>query len=184
MRKLRTLAVALTAAIAIMSILGVYLVLDELTSSARDGRADRADLRNELGQQEQKTAILAKQLEALGETPAVQPSPTGALPPTSIRYVPIPGPRGLPGPPGIDGSDGNDGAAGPAGAIGATGPAGPTGKDGANGKDGTDGVDGKDGRGVSSVTCGDDGAWTITYTDGTSSTTNGPCRVLVGPPDK
>jgi len=55
------------------------------------------------------------------------------------------------------------------------------GRDGVDGKDGTDGqpgADGKDGRGVKSVTCQDDGTWLVTYTDDTTSTTDGPCRVV------
>jgi hypothetical protein len=88
------------------------------------------------------------------------------------------------GPKGAAGSDGEDGTQGPqgdTGATGATGDQGVPGVDGVDGKDGVDGaagVDGKDGRGVKSVTCKDDGTWLITYTDDTTSTTDGPCRVV------
>ena len=91
----------------------------------------------------------------------------------------VPGPAG---PPGKDGSDGLDSLiAGPPGATGAPGkdssvpgPAGPPGADGA------DGAPGADGRGISSVTCegtGDASYWVVTYTDGTSQTSTGPCRL-------
>ena len=92
----------------------------------------------------------------------------------------VPGPAG---PPGKDGSDGLDSMiAGPPGSTGAAGkdstvpgPAGPPGADGA------DGAPGADGRGISSVTCegtGDASYWVVTYSDGTSQTSTGPCRLL------
>jgi hypothetical protein len=49
------------------------------------------------------------------------------------------------------------------------------------GADGTDGVDGKDGRGIADTDCLDDGTWRITYTDGTTDTARGPCRIVIGP---
>ena len=55
------------------------------------------------------------------------------------------------------------------------------GKDGAPGKDsqvpGPKGDKGDPGRGIASLDCAPDGTWIVTYTDGTSSTTPGPCRV-------
>ena len=91
----------------------------------------------------------------------------------------VPGPAG---PPGQDGNDGLDsliaGPPGPTGTAGkdstVPGPAGPP------GADGTDGAPGADGRGISSVTCegtGDASYWVVTYTDGTSQTSTGPCRL-------
>lgn len=88
------------------------------------------------------------------------------------------GPKGASG---ADGKDGSVGKIGPQGPAGKDGTDGVDGKDGAPGKDGTNGVngaDGKDGRGVKSVTCQADGTWLITYTDDTTSTTDGPCRVV------
>jgi hypothetical protein len=85
------------------------------------------------------------------------------------------------GPKGAAGSDGEDGTQGPQGDTGATGAQGDQGVPGVDGKDGTDGApgaDGKDGRGITSVTCQEDGTWLITYTDSTTSTTDGPCRVI------
>lgn len=79
------------------------------------------------------------------------------------------------------------------GCIGAAGQTGAAGNDGVAGKDGTNGVDGSpgipgavgpqgpagvDGRGISSVSCQPDGSWLVTYSDGTTSTTDGPCRLL------
>lgn len=92
----------------------------------------------------------------------------------------VPGPAG---PPGKDGSDGLDSLiAGPPGATGAAGKdstvPGPQGPPGADGKDGAPGADG---RGISSVTCegtGDTSYWVVTYTDGTTQTSTGPCRLL------
>lgn len=121
-----------------------------------------------------------------------------------------PGPRGPAGPqgpagqdgvdgpdgaPGVDGSPGPQGPTGAPGADGATGAAGADGQDGADGAPGApgetgpqgpagvDGVDGADGRGVVSVTCEADGSWLITYTDDTTSTTPGPCRIPAPDPE-
>lgn len=57
------------------------------------------------------------------------------------------------------------------------------GKPGADGKDGLNGTDGKDGRGIADTDCQADGTWRITYTDGTTGTTRGPCRIVL-PPEK
>jgi hypothetical protein len=86
----------------------------------------------------------------------------------------VPGQTGPPGPPGPAGQPGTDGSAG---APGDSGPAGPAGADGAPGAPGTPGANGLDGRGIASVNCEQDGTWTITYTDSTTSTTSGPCRI-------
>ena len=117
---------------------------------------------------------------------------------------------GEPGPPGRDGGDGADGPQGPRGpqgepgeqgppgpastipgpqgrtgadstVPGPPGPQGPPGPAGANGADGAPGEPGTPGRGITAVDCGSDGAWVITYSDGTTSTTGGPCRVLTIP---
>lgn len=55
--------------------------------------------------------------------------------------------------------------------------------DGRDGTDGKDGVNGKDGRGIADTDCQEDGTWLVTYTDGTTSTSRGPCRVVI-PPEK
>ncbi|TAJ46370.1 MAG: collagen-like protein [Herbiconiux sp.] len=86
----------------------------------------------------------------------------------------VPGQSGLPGPAGTNGADGTDGSAGTNGEPGPAGPAGPAGADGAPG---APGANGNDGRGLAAVECQPDGTWLITYTDGTTSTTSGPCRV-------
>jgi len=81
------------------------------------------------------------------------PGPTGEPGQDST----VPGPMGPAGPAGADST-----VPGPPGVHGEQGPAGPA---------------GQDGRGVQSVTCQEDGSWLITYTDGATSTTDGPCRV-------
>lgn len=60
------------------------------------------------------------------------------------------------------------GPQGPAGATGATGPAGAT---GATGPQGPAGANGADGNGIASIVLNNDYTLTITYTDGTSTTT-------------
>lgn len=82
------------------------------------------------------------------------------------------GPRGDQGPAGPAGKDGEQGPAG------ADGVAGKDGADGATGAQGEMGVQGPKGVGISSTTCQPDGAWLITYTDGTTDTAQGPCRIV------
>lgn len=86
------------------------------------------------------------------------------------------GPRGDQGPAGPAGKDGEQG---PAGADGA---AGKDGADGATGAQGEMGAQGPKGVGINSTQCTDDNTpngshWLITYADGTSETSPGPCRV-------
>ena len=59
------------------------------------------------------------------------------------------------------------------------GPAGPPGAD--SSVPGPQGVQGEPGRGIQSAMCGDDGRWTITYTDGTTAD-GGVCRETITPP--
>ena len=91
-----------------------------------------------------------------------------------------PGPVGPQGPQGFTGAQGEAGPAGPTGADstvpGPEGPAGPTGADGPAGPQGTPGADG---RGITSAYCGDDGRWSITYTDGTTQPDAGQCRTTL-----
>ena len=86
------------------------------------------------------------------------------------------GPPGPVGPQGLDGLTGATGPVGPAGPAGADstvpGPAGPAGADGAPGPAGPQG---EEGRGIKSAFCGNEGRWTITYTDGATSD-GGQCR--------
>jgi hypothetical protein len=93
-----------------------------------------------------------------------------------------PGPVGPVGPQGLDGLTGATGPAGPAGPAGADstvpGPAGPAGADGAPGPAGPQG---EEGRGIKSAFCGDNGRWTVTYTDGATSD-GGQCRATLIPP--
>lgn len=50
---------------------------------------------------------------------------------------------------------------------------------GTPGAAGKDGADGQPGRGIADTDCQDDGTWRITYTDGTTDTARGPCRIVV-----
>ncbi|MBD3781709.1 MAG: collagen-like protein [Micrococcales bacterium] len=129
-------------------------------------------------------------------TPAVGPQgpagpagPQGPVGPAGVNGVNgaagSPGARGAVGDPGPAGATGADGATGAQGDPGATGPAGPQGPPGPQGAAGPAGQDGSTGpqgpqgdpgRGIQSVMCGNDGRWTVTYTDGTSADA-GRCRV-------
>ena len=129
-----------------------------------------------------------------------QPGPVG---PAGPQGSPGPvGPTGKQGPAGKSGSspaclllvsacsgpqglEGKQGPAGPAGKDGEQGPAGPQGEQGpagVQGPQGEMGVQGSRGVSVSSTQCVDDETttgshWLITYTDATSETSPGPCRV-------
>lgn len=97
-----------------------------------------------------------------------------------------PGAEGQPGQDGESGSPGEDGEPGAAGQAGAPGKNGTTGQPGAKGEKGDPGKTGdkgekgdkgEAGRGVKSVTCTASGDWSFTFTDGTTVTVTGPCRV-------
>ena len=110
-----------------------------------------------------------------GETVVGPPGPPGES---------ITGPPGPPGRDGVDGARGADGESitgppGPAGRDGKDGAPGPAGRDG---KDGAPGQQGPPGRGIDTIVCGDDGIWTITYSDGTQASTAGPCRAVTTTP--
>lgn len=131
--------------------------------------------------------------------------------PQGIQGVPGPrGEQGFPGPAGPQGEPGPTGATGPVGGVGAAGPdgvpgvngvpgpPGPPGPQGVPGEPGSDGADstvpgpagpagpqGDPGRGISSTYCGDDGRWTITYTDGgvqDAGACREPNKPIVGAP--
>lgn len=169
---------------------GAWLVLQVLTLTDRSSvsRAEREQLFSlvdsqaaQIEDEQAARSLLAEQVESLGEEPVVPAEPSTAEPlPQQLRYVPIPGPRGLRG---LAGDDGGRGATGVQGATGATGEQGPKGDTGDRGPAGADGSAGPPGRGIASgPTCNDDGTWTTTYTDGTSDTQPGPCRVSLIPP--
>lgn len=92
---------------------------------------------------------------------------------------------GAPGPTGPKGDQGSPGPAGAQGPRGETGPKGEQGEPGAQGPAGTQGpqgemgVQGNPGRGITSTKCVN-GAWVITYSDGTQEDPQGSC-VAVGP---
>jgi hypothetical protein len=133
-----------------------------------------------------KYSKLYSQLARSGQKPS-QPAPSD--------IEPLPGPAGKTGPAGATGPSGPAGATGPKGEKGDPGPTGPAGAEGAPGDPGAQGPQGDpgpagpsgatgpqgpagvDGRGITAVTCQDDGSWLITYTDGTTSAASGPCKV-------
>lgn len=88
---------------------------------------------------------------------------------------------GAVGPKGDPGEQGPQGPQGEPGAAGETGPEGPPGPQGDPGTTGPAGPKGEPGRGIADTDCQEDGTWLITYTDGTTSTSRGPCRILVPP---
>lgn len=126
---------------------------------------------------------LCSKAEEIAQEPAnLAPGPPGPTGPPGKDST-------VPGPQGKDGADGEDSMVpGPQGAAGADsvipGPAGsdstvpgPAGKDGV---DGAAGMPGANGRGIASVTCegsGDSSYWLVTYDDGTTQTSGGPCRI-------
>jgi len=148
-----------------------------------------------ISQQQNDITKLRNQVYALGHKPVVaQPSPVPTTPQAGVK-----GDKGDtgeqgPGPSAAQVSDavqdycaahgGCIGVPGQTGAPGADstvpgppGPAGPQGDPGPAGATGPQGPAGADGRGITAVTCQDDGSWLVTYTDGTTSTASGPCKV-------
>lgn len=105
------------------------------------------------------------------------PGKTGATGPMGP-----PGPDGNDGAAGQNGADGLPGAAGAAGTNGLPGPAGPAGAPGKDGAPGPAGANGLPGVGIVDVQCVGEGAdshWEITYTDGTTAQSDGPCRISI-----
>lgn len=95
------------------------------------------------------------------------------------------GEAGEAGSPGVDGAPGPVGPPGPTGSVGAPGEDGEDGAPGAVGSPGADGATGLSGRGISDVKCVGDGNasyWLITYTDGTTDQSSGPCKVAAAVP--
>lgn len=196
------------AFITVVLVLGGWLWMALTIGDLRDSLAQRnATVDDLLGQYRDLYAeAQAEGVDPSAPTPddvELEPSvgPDGARGPTGPRGANGPtgeqgqsGPPGPPGPAGPAGEDGDDGAAGesitgPSGAPGPQGapgesipgPAGPAGTAGPPGPAGAPGAPGTDGRGLTSVACELDGSWTVTYTDGTTSSTPGPCRVLARP---
>lgn len=148
----------------------IEIAADQRESSTVSAQSD-AQFREDLTSMATTVQILDAQIRALGEKPAVTAPQASGL--RQGRLVLIPGPEGPRGPAGEDSTvPGPPGAAstvpGPQGATGSEGPAGPA---------------GPSGRGVTSVSCNDDGTWTFTYTDDSQQTVAGPCRAeqLLGP---
>lgn len=180
--------VAIAVGFALMGVL-LAVALSQGADNASDlehEQAQRARVEQKLLEQEAASAALAEQLRQLGEQPAVEPDD----PPEPGQVVVVSGPRGERGESCIEeigyprcrgaaGDDGSSGTPGTAGEDGADGAPGPKGDKGDPGADGRDGTDGKDGRGIADQQCGDDGRWTVTYTDGTTSDA-GLCRVAPG----
>lgn len=181
------LAVAVGAWL-VLTILHLIADAEQFQNADAASIAERAELRDDLEQNEAAVQLLTEQLEDLGQEPVVEP-PTNTTPSTApgnntpsiellrslVRFAvesacggpSCVGPVGPPGANGLPGEAGKSGAPGSNGADGAPGPA---------------GANGADGRGVSNVSCEPDGTWLIAYTDGTTSTTAGPCRLVPEPP--
>jgi hypothetical protein len=156
---------------------------------------DLAGAWTEIGQLRDGLDVANKRLKAADEKPVAVPDVVTEKPAGAPEVV-----RGIDGTNGTNGKDGAIGATGKTGMtgfgitgglgatgalgpIGATGLAGIAGADGlagaagADGAPGAPGADGAPGRGLTSVVCQDDGSWLITYTDDTTSTSPGPCRI-------
>jgi hypothetical protein len=178
--RLRHVALGVILAIAAVCIYSIFVIISGLSDRLDDAEAKASSSSASATDAVSRAKVLEAQVKELGGTPAVS---VPAQPPTVVPrnpYVPVPGPAGQDGRDGrsIQGPPGES-IIGPPGES-ATGPAGPAGQDG---QDGQPGTDGKDGRGVASISCQDDGSWLITYTDDTTQTVGGPCRVLtISPP--
>lgn len=191
-------------------LLGGYVLWDAARSSNRQTQGLAQQVAAACADPTRKAELAdlcqrAENIVADGEAvpgPKGEPGPPGANGRDGVDGVDgAPGAAGAPGrngrdggdgPPGLNGENGAQGAPGASGANGADGepgipgPEGPAGPPGPAGQDGKDGTDGEDGRGVQSVECVDDDTdagshWVITYTDGTTQDSEGPCRSQRGP---
>lgn len=177
--------------------------------AASTGYVSADDLADAISSVETSEPALKDALQALAakvaqlEQTAPVPGPTGPAGPSGV-----PGPSGSAGPSGEPGPSGSPGAPGPTGAPGADGQAG---SNGAAGQPGADAVaptvaasvdasghliitvTAGDGtvsqydagqvapRSITSTQCQPDGTWLITYSDGSTETSPGPCVGEVGP---
>lgn len=197
-RRVRRLLVGLVALLVLVAGLSValYLVLSAEKDAADLNAASQQSQKQEIASEAQAVICTADDVQVYDQDLCARLEAVAAEPANSAA-----GPKGDKGEPGRDGRDGKDstvpGPAGPPGKDGSNGLdsliAGPPGAAGAAGKDstvpgpagppgadGTDGAPGADGRGISSVTCegtGEASYWVVTYTDGTSQTSTGPCRL-------
>lgn len=97
----------------------------------------------------------------------------------------VQGAQGTPGEDGAPGSGGAPGEDGPQGPPGASGPQGPPGASGPQGPPGAGGPQGPPGVSVTDVKCVDDDTsvgsrWVVTFSNGTTTTSDGPCRIRQG----
>ncbi|MEV0993404.1 hypothetical protein [Nonomuraea sp. NPDC050202] len=122
--------------VAVVVLLGVWV------SAQISGLGER------VRQAEEDRQVLVEQVERLGGTPLVSPSP-GPPGERGQQGIPgPPGPQGQAGPqgrPGRDGAQGLPGPSGPAGPVGAPGPSGPAGPSGPPGERGPQGEQGERG---------------------------------------
>lgn len=190
-----------TVATFLVSVIGAAAVLFWAVSSSNAN----ADLRSQLRVERERTAASQANAESLYQQLLDEGVEPAALPPSDVVDTdPLVGPAGAPGRPPTATEIAEavaeycavfscDGPIGPPGPVStAPGPAGEDGEDGADstvpGPPGADstvpgppGPAGEDGRSVTAVDCLEDGTWRISYSDGTTSSTPGPCRVDIVP---
>lgn len=181
----RTLAFVAVTAIFYALLWLIFNDVDSLADRERLAENDAAQsavieqLQNDLATEQATSMALGDQLARLGVQPEVEPSPTVVNESTPLSLLQTLIDAGLNarcggtscvGPPGAPGAS-VTGAKGDPGET-VVGPPGPPGET----------VVGPAGRGVSNVSCEADGTWVIAYTDGTTSTTPGPCRAVSDPP--
>lgn len=186
MRSIRGWVVAAACTLVVLAgLLGTRVLLDAFVDELQQAREDRAALVDQVEQLGGDPVAEAKpgdrgaagpqgpQGERGPQGPTGLSGPPGKLGPRGPSGPPGTlgprGPVGLPGQAGSTGQPGKDGERGPAGPEG---PAGDTGEIGPQGPAGEPGKDGADGRGIAEVTCTSSTpvTFTITYTDGTTST--------------
>lgn len=177
--RLRHIALGVIITIAAVCAISIFVIINGLSNRLDKAEAQASSSSVTATDAVNRAKVLEAQIKQMGGTPAVAvPSHPTVVP--ENPYVPVPGPAGRDGRDGksVKGPPGESITGPPGESI--TGPAGPAGADGQPGKDGTNG---QDGRGISSMSCQADGTWLITYTDGTTQTVDGPCRLpLTGPP--
>lgn len=172
----------------------VFLLSIAVIGTLAYSLARNAYLYQEIGARQVIIDGLHAQLQSEGITPVYDPpAPVDGAGGAAGGAAGVPGHNGqdgATGPAGADGADGSPGVQGQTGPQGDQGTPGLAGQDGKAGQDGAtvqgpegpqgpQGVAGADGRSIVSLTCQPDGAWLVTYSDGSTQTPGGTC---VAPP--
>lgn len=206
-RKIRRLLIGIVALLVVVTglAIAVYFFATADRDAARAVAASEQTQKQEIAEEARAVLCVADDIQVYDEALCARLEDAAAG-----GSEPIPGPAGAKGEkgakgdkgekgdkgdkgdPGPQGEKGDPGAAGLAGSPGAPGNVGASGLQGAKGEKGDPGPKGDKGdpgapgRGIESVICegnGQESYWVVTFSDGTSATSTGPCRLTTLQPE-